>query len=151
MEPLSHDVDAITGHLDGVDGEGRLLFRIEGESRSVPVAIGLDIPDDALVRAASVGRRGLVLRTNETRPRLILVGLVRERVSSAARDAPLTQINAKLDGETVQLSAETRIELSCGKARITLHKDGRIELSGTNLLHRSRGPVRIKGATVEIN
>ncbi len=31
------DVDAVTGHLDGIDDEGRLLFKEEGEARSVPV------------------------------------------------------------------------------------------------------------------
>jgi hypothetical protein len=32
-----------------------------------------------------------------------------------------------------------------------MHKDGRIEISGTHLLTRSRGPVKIKGATIALN
>jgi hypothetical protein len=141
----------VTGHLDGIDDEGRLLFREEGEARSVPVAIGVELPDDTLVQAALLGRRGLVIRTSESKPRLVLVGLVRERVSSAARDREGMAIQATVDGETVQLTADTRIELKCGKARITLDKSGRIEVSGTYLLNRSRGPLKLKGATVEIN
>jgi hypothetical protein len=150
-ESLAREVDAITGHLDGIDEEGRILFLVEGEEKSVPVAIGLDLADDALVRAASVGHRGLVIRTNEARPRLVLVGLVRERVSSAAREAGISQVMATLDGDTVALKADTQIELRCGKARITLHKDGRVEVSGTHVVNRSRGPMKLKGATVEIN
>lgn len=146
-----HEVDALTGHLDGVDDEGRLLFKVEGEDRSVPVAIGLDMQDDALVQAALLGRRGLVIRTSEARPRLVLVGLVRERVANEARERKGMELQAKMDGETVRLRADSRIELSCGKARITLYEDGRIEISGTHLVNRSRGPVKIKGATVEIN
>jgi hypothetical protein len=148
---LDHSADAITGHLDGIDAEGRIRFLAEGEERSVPVAIGVDLPDDALVRAAIVGHRGLVIRTNETRRRLVLVGLVRERVSTAAREAGISQVTATLDGDTVDLKADTQIELRCGKARITLHRDGRIEVSGTHVLNRSRGPMKLKGATVEIN
>jgi hypothetical protein len=145
------DVDAVTGHLEGIDGEGRLLFREEGEASCVPVAIGVDLPDDTLVQAAKLGRRALVIRTSEPRPRLVLVGLVRERVSSAALDREGTPVEATVDGEMVRLTAETQIELKCGKARITLHKNGRIEVSGTYLLNRSRGPLKLKGATVEIN
>ncbi len=151
LGPALHDTEALTGHLDGIDEEGRLLFRVEGEDRSVPVSIGVDLPDDTLVQAAVVGRRGLVIRTSEARPRLVLIGLVRERVSSRARDRGGLEIQAKLDGETVQLSARKEIELKCGKARITLHESGRIEVSGTYILNRSRGPVKLKGATVEIN
>ena len=147
----SQDVDAVTGHLEGIDDEGRLLFREEGEDLCVPVAIGVDLPDDTLVQAAKLGRRALVIRTSEPKPRLVLVGLVRERVSSAALDREGTPVQATVDGDTVRLSADTQIELKCGKARITLQKNGRIEVSGTYLLNRSRGPLKLKGATVEIN
>lgn len=145
------DVDAVTGHLEGIDDEGRLLFREEGGTSCVPVAIGVDLPDDTLVQAANLGRRALVIRTGETTPRPVLIGLVRERVSSAAMDREGTPLQATVDGEKVRLTAETQIELKCGKSRITLHKDGRIEVSGTYLLNRSRGPLKLKGATVEIN
>lgn len=56
-----------------------------------------------------------------------------------------------LDGETLRLEGKTRVELVCGSARIVLHKNGRVEVSGTHLLTRSRGAVRIKGATVHLN
>jgi len=148
---LRRDLEAVTGHLDGIDEEGRLLFRVEGEDRSVPVSIGVDLPDDTLVQAAMLGRRGLVIQTSEERPRLVLIGLVRERVSNASRDRGGLEIQARLDGNTVQLTARKEIELKCGKARITLHESGRIEVSGTYILNRSRGPVKLKGATVEIN
>ena len=56
-----------------------------------------------------------------------------------------------MDGETVRLEAKNRIELTCGRARIVLDKDGRIEVSGSYVINRSRGPLKLKGATVEIN
>ena len=143
--------DAISGHLDGVDDEGRVNFRPEGSGERLPVAVGIPVSDDEVVRAARLGRRALVLRTIDEPPRLVLISLLRERVAADARDAAPGELNVKVDGETVSLTARTRIELVCGKSRIVLHENGRIELSGSYLLTRSRGPVKIKGANVEIN
>jgi hypothetical protein len=41
--------------------------------------------------------------------------------------------------------------LQCGEAKLTLRKDGKIVLSGSNILSASRGPHRIKGATIALN
>jgi hypothetical protein len=139
------------GHLDGVDGEGRLMFRPEGGSVSVPVVIGVGMSDEEIVRAAWTGRRALVVRTAGNAPKLVLVGFPREHVAAKARDAWPAEVEVRMDGETVYLKARRKIELVCGKSRIVLDADGRVEVNGSYLLSRSRGPVKIKGATVEIN
>lgn len=143
--------EAISGHLDGVDDEGRVNFRPEGSGKRFQVAVGIPLSDDEVVKAARLGRRALVLPTADKHPRLVLISLLRERVSVNARDANPGELKVKLDGETISLTARTQIELVCGKSRILLHANGRIELSGSYLLSRSRGPVKLKGATVEIN
>jgi hypothetical protein len=139
------------GHLDGVDGEGRLMFRPEGGSGSVPVIIGVGMSDEELVRAAWTGRRALVVRTGGNAPQLVLVGFPREHVAAKARDAWPAEVEVRMDGETVHIKGRRKIELVCGKSRIVLDADGRVEVNGSYLLSRSRGPVKIKGATVEIN
>jgi hypothetical protein len=139
------------GHLDGVDGEGRLMFRPEGGSVSVPVVIGVGMSDEEIVRAAWTGRRALVVRTGGNAPKLVLVGFPREHVAAKARDAWPAEVEVRMDGETVHIKARSKIELVCGKSRIVLDADGRVEVNGSYLLSRSRGPVKIKGATVEIN
>jgi len=149
-EDLSPGI-AILGHLDGVDGEGRLMFRPEGATVPVPVVIGVSMSDEELVRAAWTGRRALVVRTAGTASQLVLVGFPREHVSAKARDAWPAGVEVRLDGETVHIRARRKIELACGKSRVVLDADGRVEVNGSNLLSRSRGPVKIKGATVEIN
>ena len=143
--------ELISGHLDGIDDEGRVLFRAEDARSSVPVAIGIALPDASVVEAARMRRRALVSRTSDAVSRLMLVGLVRERVTSMTRDAAPGELEVNLDGETLRLEGKTRIELVCGRARIVLHKSGRVEVSGTHVLTRSRGAVRIKGATVHLN
>ena len=143
--------ELISGHLEGIDDEGRVLFRAEGAGAPVPVAIGVALPDASIVEAARMQRRALVSRTADEVSRLMLVGFVRERVTSTARDAAPGELEVNLDGETLRLEGKTRVELVCGRARIVLHKSGRVEVSGTHVLTRSRGAVRIKGATVHLN
>jgi hypothetical protein len=149
--PRDPALQALSGHLAGVDDEGRLLFRPEGSEQVVPVAIGLEITDGALVRAARSGRRALVLRTSDPHPRWVLAGLVRERVSAEARAAAPGELAVKVDGEVVRVEGRHQIELSCGKASLTLRADGRVVLSGVHVITKSHGAVKIKGATIALN
>ena len=142
----------ITGHLQGIDDEGRILFAPENhDGPPVPVAIGLALSDGALVPAARNQERALVVRTNDNPPRLVLVGLVRERVAASARDAAPGQLELKMDGETLRLTAQHEIELKCGNASLTLRQSGRVILKGTHVVTTSTGPVKVKGATIDLN
>ncbi len=141
----------LTGHLQAIDDEGRLVFAPEGGGAPFPVGIGVDLPDGVLVRAVRRARRALVARTSDPVPRWLLVGLVRDRVKASSRDARPGRLEVTVDGEKLKLEAEHDIELSCGQASITLRYDGRIELRGTHILSASRGPNRVKGATIDLN
>ncbi len=141
----------LSGHLVGIDGDGRPLFRPEGEREAIPVAIGADLADATIVRAARHEHRALVVRTGDTPPRWLLVGLVRERVAATARDAKPGRLELRVDGERMVVAAEHDLELRCGRASITLRYDGRVEIRGTHILSASRGPNRVKGATIALN
>ncbi len=146
------DAQLISGHLTGLDDEGRLLFQSEGSTDApIAVAIGIELSDGSLVKAARQLRRALVVRTTDATPRWVLVGLVRERVSTKAVTARPGTLEVGMDGETLKLTAERDIVLKCGAASITLRKDGKIEVKGTNVLSASRGPNRIKGASIALN
>ena len=141
----------LDGHLDGLDDDGRVLFKPEDHSESFPVAIGLTLGDSEIAKAAWLGRRALVVATDSESGRLILVGLVRERVSSTVRDAAPGELQVKVDGDVVRLEGKDRVELVCGKARLVLDSNGRVELNGSYVVHRSRGPMKIKGTTIDLN
>lgn len=141
----------LTGHLAGVDDEGRVLFVPEGSAAPIAVAIGTTLTDAAVVEAARLRHRALVAATSDDASRPVLVGLVRERVSAAARDAAPGELEVVVNGRALRLEGKTKVELVCGRARIVLHESGRVEVSGTHLLSRSRGAVRIKGATIHLN
>lgn len=56
-----------------------------------------------------------------------------------------------LDGRELVLEADSSLTLRCGKSSITLTRDGRIVLRGTNLLSRASGVNRIRGGTIKLN
>lgn len=141
----------LTGHLRAIDDEGRLVFQPEGQDELFPVTIGMEASDGVLVRAVRRQRRALVMRTGDPVARWVLVGLVRERIGEKARGAKPGRLEVTVDGEKVKLEAEHDIELKCGQASLTLRYDGRIELRGTHILSASRGPNRVKGATIDLN
>ncbi|MEH6348540.1 DUF6484 domain-containing protein [Pseudomonas sp. 3JA] len=58
---------------------------------------------------------------------------------------------AQLDGERLEFTAEREIVLRCGKASITLTREGKILIRGAYLSSRSSGVNRIKGGSVQIN
>lgn len=67
------------------------------------------------------------------------------------RQVSTNALQATLDDERLELTADREIVLRCGKASITLTKAGKILIRGAYVLTRSSGTNRVKGATVEIN
>jgi hypothetical protein len=59
--------------------------------------------------------------------------------------------SARVDGRTVALTGEEEVVLRCGKASITLTREGKVLIRGEYLLSRSTGVNRIKGGAVQIN
>jgi uncharacterized protein (DUF2345 family) len=73
----------------------------------------------------------------------IIIGILAESA------APAVEVTA--DGKSVTVVAENEITLKCGRASITLRKDGRIVISGDYVISRARGTHRIRGGSVQIN
>lgn len=56
-----------------------------------------------------------------------------------------------LDGRELVLEADSALTLRCGKASITLTRDGRIVLRGTTVVSRATGVNRVVGGTIKLN
>lgn len=52
---------------------------------------------------------------------------------------------------TLRIAAGEELTIECGKAKIHLRADGRIEIRGEHLVSRSRGPNKVKGGSVHLN
>jgi hypothetical protein len=141
--------DVRVGHLAGIDDEGRVLFRA-GAEPPIPVSIALAISDGLVARAARTGERALVVRVGDGDD-WMLVGLVRERLPQRQRRAGPGDVEVRVDGDKLIFEAERAIELRCGHSSLTLRKDGKIVLTGDYVVSASRGPNKIRGATISLN
>lgn len=148
--PAPAAADTRVGHLAGIDEEGRVLFRASPDGAPFPVAIALAISDGVVARAARTGERALVVRVGESND-WMLVGLVRERLPQRLRNAGPGDVEVRLDGDKLVFEAGRAIELRCGHSSLTLRKDGKIVLKGDYVVSASRGPNKIRGATISLN
>lgn len=125
---------------------------------ATPLVIYHDQPSAAALPAQSVvnldgahiGRR-VVLMFNEGEPyRPIIMGCLQE---AHAKDlsSRAGQVVVDADGDRLTVSAKDRIVLRCGKASITLTKEGKLILQGAYVSSQSSGVLRIRGGSVQIN
>jgi hypothetical protein len=56
-----------------------------------------------------------------------------------------------VDGKRVLVEGQDEIVFRCGKASITLRRNGKVVIRGTRIESVSRGLQRVLGAAVEIN
>jgi len=85
----------------------------------------------------------------------IVVGIIHESVQASflhevihATEQPR---QAQIDSKRLVFEAKEEVVLRCGKGSITLRKDGKIILKGTELVSRASRTNKIKGSSVAIN
>lgn len=125
------------GRLQGVDADGRLLVAPAEGAPAAPAAIGVDL-DDAQLEEAAVAASPVLLACLEGQPPIVLA-VLRERLAPG-----------RARGRR-KVAAARALELRCGKASITLRRDGKVVVRGTHVVSASSGPNKIKGASVALN
>ena len=93
--------------------------------------------------SACAGRRVVFGFADGAQDELVILGLLDAPPASSAAPRRLP--------ETLRLESAQEIVIECGRAKIALRADGRIEIRGGHLISRSRGPNKIKGGSVHIN
>jgi hypothetical protein len=128
------------GRIVALEPSGLPMVTIDGDPSTEAVRAGATVP----VSERHVGSAvTLILPSNGSAP--IVNGIVRTKAAGA------DGVQVVLDGERLLLEAEREIVLQCGKASITLTREGKVVIRGADLLEASTGRHRIKGGTVEIN
>ena len=56
-----------------------------------------------------------------------------------------------VDGNKLEITAAEEITLRCGKASITLNKNGKILIKGEHMLNRTAGSYKIKSGSIQLN
>jgi hypothetical protein len=139
------------GKLVSVEETGHVLVDYPDSSFGpVPARSILEISNEDLS-----GKVLLIFEKSD--PRLpIIIGFVQEQPVLPALSEQVTLDSDGLkeiiiDGEKIVFDAQKEIVLRCGEGSVTIASDGKIVIKGTNLLSRSKGVNKIKGATVRIN
>ncbi len=132
---------SVIGRLLGAAHEGGALVTIDGEVRPRTARASV------VLRPRDVGAVVTLLVHGDE---IIITGVVRT-LEEVARDIRGPARELRLDGEALLLEAERELILRCGKASVTLRRDGKVVVKGTHVLQASSGLHRIKGASVEIN
>lgn len=119
------------------------------------------VVDTKTLQTAVTQRQKVVLLFENGDPRLpFIMGLIQEPSATPLLDAllespsqpqPPPPMDAHVDGKRVVIEGRDEVVLKCGEASITLRRNGKVILKGTQLESRSSGVHRIKGSTVEIN
>ena len=139
---MHHDVSEIPGvllgEIAGVDRDGRPLVRWPGHGSRPAQALWMANPPDW--RACSGCRVALALVGGDARQPLI-VGLLDAPASAGAPALP----------KTLRVESRDELVIECGKSKIALRADGRIEIRGGHLISRSSGANKVKGGSVHIN
>jgi Domain of unknown function (DUF6484) len=146
---------AAAARIDGIR-IGRLVGF--AENGAIPLVMYAGQPGTGALRARATfdihsGHldRDLALMFDDSDPsRPIVIGCLHEpgaRVFSDSGD----QVDVDADGQRLVVTAKNQIVLRCGKASITLTKEGKVIIQGAYVSSQSSGVMRIGGGSVQIN
>jgi hypothetical protein len=97
-----------------------------------------------------IGRQAVLMFEDGDPGRPIIVGCIRQEGDRALPEAA-GSVEVDADGQRLVVTANHDLVLRCGKASITLSRDGRIVVRGAHVVSHSSGLNRIRGGSVQIN
>jgi hypothetical protein len=114
------------------------------------VSAALDVP--ALEAAAAARQEALLLFEEGDPGRPILIALLHSATPTVdlllGRTAPR---DVRVDGERVSIEGKEEVVLRCGKASLTLRRDGKVILRGVNVVSQADQIHKVRGGKVQIN
>jgi len=143
------------GTLCGSNSQRDVLVSVD-ESGSIPARLVAGLSRTELIKQEYQGKKVLVIFEHGDPGLPIIIALMEDPLESllsfeVQKEQKDEQKELIIDGKRITLEGKDEVVLKCGRGSITIKKDGRIIVKGTNLLSRSSGPHRIKGASVNIN
>ena len=126
----------------GVDADNRPMVEMEGLEDPCPADVVWmkDAPDWSRCEGLRV-----LVAVREAEPEApVILGLLDAPPETPSSPGRKKQKRLRIEGEE-------EVVIQCGKSKIALRADGRIEIRGGHLISRSTGPNKVKGATVHIN
>jgi Domain of unknown function (DUF6484) len=141
---------ARVGRLVAVDAHDIALVDYQGNtSGPLPAVVAVSLDREGLRAAAKSHAQAVLLFDGGDPLKPILVGLVKS--AGPEPRTPIQALDVKIDGKSVSFEAREEIVLRCGKASITLLKNGKLVIRGAFVESHATGTNRIKGASVKVN
>jgi len=136
-------VGILVGFADG-GATPLVTYRDQTGTAALPARTTVDL------HATHIGRQAVLMFDAGDPSRPIILGCL---LGDSARRLPSApeQVEVDADGQRLIVSAKERIVLRCGKASITLTKEGKLILQGEYVSNQSSGVLRLKGGSVQIN
>jgi len=134
-------VGRLVGFLD-VCQTPLVTYSGQPSAAALPARTTIDLHGD------HVGREVLLMFEDADSGRPIVIGCFHQTDTPLAADR---QVEVDADGRRLVISADDQIVLRCGKASITLTKEGKLIIQGAYVSNQSSGVLRIKGGSVQIN
>lgn len=146
--------NAVVGRLVSFrDGDPRVDY--PGNSLGPLVARVSASIDDAALESAAREHQDVVLMFDGGDPeKPLLTALLRSathRVDALLAPLPEKQRVARVDGKQVVIEGDEEVVLKCGKASLTLRRDGKVVLRGVNLVTQAEQVHKVRGGKVQIN
>jgi hypothetical protein len=148
IEKPSHPKVEITlGLLLGFNDEGAPLVDYPGN----PTTSAICALSTVVLKEQDRGRDAVLVFEGGDPVRPIIVGLIQPVIADEQRFSKEQKLDLTVDGKRIEVEGQDEVVLRCGKASITLRRNGRLIIRGTYVESRSSGTNRIKGGSVLIN
>jgi Domain of unknown function (DUF6484) len=134
---------------------GKVWVALDDAPGAVPARAAAGLDDAALAEAAGERREVVLLFEDGDPSRPIVLDVLRPLpgTKEVALAEPLPQGDrvAHVDGERVVIEGRDEIVLRCGKATLTLRRDGKVVLRGVNVVSQAEQVQKVRGGKVQIN
>ncbi len=122
---------------------------------AIVARVSAALDDGTLAAAARDGQDALVVFEDGDSARPVVVALLRPEtpVVGALIAVPSSRAEAvaRVDGKRVVIEGNEEVVLHCGRASLTLRKDGSVILRGVNVVSQAQQVQKIRGGKVQIN
>lgn len=137
----------VIGELIAITGGGCVPLVVY-PGQAGPVALRARTVVDLF--AAHVGYEVVLMFDDGDMARPIVMGVLRTNVDALLAEQP-GHVEVQSGGDRLIVSAKAQLVLRCGKARLVLNSDGRIEIKGEEIVSEATGPNFIRGGSVQLN
>lgn len=154
LEGALERVHPRTGRIAASEKAGEILVECDGHG-PVPARLLSGINRLELSSKNSVGREVLLVFDGGDPDRPIVVGVLENVLESLVSMGMESREQAACESSAMEerlvLEAADEMVLKCGEGSITIKKEGRIVIRGTDIVSRASGTNKIKGGSVELN